>query len=418
VTKPDGSRLETSHRWPVFMPDGRHFLYLAANFAGHFEKNEIFLGALDSTEKRPIVSASANFAYSDPGYLLYWRDNALVAQKFDVRSYALSGEARTISDEVQYLPQIDLALFDVAGRGTLVVQAGKGAAKSQLKWFDRSGKQLSVVGPPGSFANPTLSPDGRRVAFDQPDPGGRNEDVWIRELSTDSLMRFTFGPGLNQVPIWRADGNRVLFASNQGLEFALVQKNADGSGPQQHLANLGGLQQGFWDCSRDGKYLLLWKYGELWYMPLPDGEPKPLLQAQWFVRNAQFSPDGRWLAYSTNETGDWEVYVAPFPSVNGKWQVSRGGGGEPRWRRDGKELFYLSSEGRMMAVTVKTDGNFEAASPVTLFQTHLGQPISSYDLVSYDVTGDGQRFLINTKVDEPNAAPLSITLNWASEMEK
>jgi Tol biopolymer transport system component len=418
VTKPDGSRLETSHRWPVFMPDGRHFLYLAANFAGHFEKNEIFLGALDSTEKRPIVSASANFAYSDPGYLLYWRDNALVAQKFDVRSYALSGEARTISDEVQYLPQIDLALFGVAGNGTLVVQAGKGSAKSQLKWFDRSGKPLSVVGPPGSFANPALSPDGRRVAFDQPDPGGRNEDVWIRELSTDSLMRFTFGPGLNQVPIWRSDGNRVLFASNQGLEFALVQKNADGSGAQQHLANLGGLQQGFWDCSRDGRYLLLWKYGELWYMPLSDGEPKPLLQAQWFVRNAQFSPDGRWLAYSANETGDWEVYVAPFPSVNGKWQVSRGGGGEPRWRRDGKELFYLSSEGKMMAVTVKTDGNFEAASPVTLFQTHLGQPISSYDLVSYDVTGDGQKFLINTKVDEPNAAPLSITMNWASEMEK
>src|ERR1700732_3423709 len=277
VTKPDGSRLETSHRWPVFMPDGRHFLYLAANFAGHFEKNEIFLGALESTEKTPIVSASANFAYSDPGYLLYWRDNALVAQQFDVRSYALSGEARTISDEVQYLPQIDLALFDVAGKGTLVVQAGKGAAKSQLKGFDRSGKQLSVVGPPGSFANPALSPDGRRVAFDQPDPGGRNEDVWIRELSTDSLMRFTFGPGLNQVPIWRADGNRVLFASNQGLEFALVQKNADGSGPQQHLANLGGLQQGFWDCSRDGKYLLLWKYGELWYMPSSDAEPKPLL---------------------------------------------------------------------------------------------------------------------------------------------
>ncbi len=418
VTKPDPSRLETSHRWPVFMPDGRHFLYLAANFAGHFEKNEIFLGALDSTEKRPIVSASANFAYSDPGYLLYWRDNALVAQKFNARSYVLSGEARTISDEVQYLPQVDLALFDVAGKGTLVVQTGKGAAKSQLKWFDRSGKQLSAVGPPGSFANPALSPDGRRVAFDQPDPGGRNEDIWIRELSTDAVMRFTFGPGLNQVPIWRHDGNRVVFASNQGLEFALVQKNADGSGPQQHLANLGGLQQGFWDCSRDGRYLLLWKYGELWYMPSSDGEPKPLFQAQWFVRNAQFSPDGRWLAYSTNETGNWEVYVAPFPSVNGKWQVSRGGGGEPRWRRDGKELFYLSSEGKMMAVTVKTDGNFEAASPVTLFQTHLGQPISSYDLVSYDVTGDGQRFLVNTKVDEPNAAPLSITLNWASEMEK
>ena len=143
-----------------------------------------------------------------------------------------------------------------------------------------------------------------------------------------------------------------------------------------------------------------------------------LLQAKWIVRNAQFSPDGRWVAYSTNESGNWEVYVAPFPNTNGKWQVSRGGGEEPRWRRDGKELFYLSSDGKMMAVAAKTAGNFEAASPITLFQTHLGQPISSYDLVSYDVTADGQRFLINTKVDEPNVAPLSLILNWTSEMER
>jgi len=418
VTKLDESRLETSHRWPVFMPDGRHFFYLAANFAGRFDKNEIYLGTLDSNEKRPIVSASANVAYSDPGYLLYWRDNALVAQKFDARGYVLNGEVRTISDEVQYLPQIDLALFGVAGKGTLVAQTGKGASKSQLKWFDRSGKEVGAVGPSGLFANPTLSPDGRRVAFDQPNPDGRNEDIWIREISTDSVMRFTFGPGLNQVPIWRPDGNRVVFASNQGLEFKLYQKNADGSGVPQQIGNLGGLQQGFWDWSRDGKYLLVWKYGELWYTPSSSWQPKPLLQASWIVRNAQFSPDGRWVAYSTNESGNWEVYVAPFPNTNGKWQVSRGGGEEPRWRRDGKELFYLSSDGKMMAVAAKTDGNFEAASPVTLFQTHLGQPISSFDLVSYDVTADGQKFLINTKVDEPNAAPLSLILNWTSEMER
>jgi dipeptidyl aminopeptidase/acylaminoacyl peptidase len=341
-----------------------------------------------------------------------------VAQKFDARGYVLSGEVRTISDEVQYLPQIDLALFGVASKGTLVAQTGKGASKSQLKWFDRSGKEVGAVGPSGLFANPTLSPDGRRVAFDQPNPDGRNEDIWIREISTDSVMRFTFGPGLNQVPIWRPDGNRVVFASNQGLEFKLYQKNADGSGVPQQIGNLGGLQQGFWDWSRDGKYLLVWKYGELWYTPSSNWQPKPLLQASWIVRNAQFSPDGRWVAYSTNESGNWEVYVAPFPNTNGKWQVSRGVGEEPRWRRDGKELFYLSSDGKMMAVAAKTDGNFEAASPVTLFQTHLGQPISSFDLVSYDVTADGQKFLINTKVDEPNAAPLSLILNWTSEMER
>jgi Tol biopolymer transport system component len=160
------------------------------------------------------------------------------------------------------------------------------------------------------------------------------------------------------------------------------------------------------------------KNGELWYTSLPARQAKPLFQAKWIVRNAQFSPDGRWVAYSSNETGNSEVYVSPFPSADGKWQVSRGGGEEPRWRRDGKELFYLSAEGKMMAVAVKTGSNFEAGSPVALFQTHLRQPISLMELVSYDATADGQKFLINTKVDEPNAAPLSIILNWASEMEK
>jgi hypothetical protein len=142
------------------------------------------------------------------------------------------------------------------------------------------------------------------------------------------------------------------------------------------------------------------------------------LQAKWTVRNAQFSPDGRWIAYASNETGSMEIYVSPFPSANGKWQVSSAGGQEPRWRQDGKELFYLSAEGKMMAVAVRAGATFEAAPPVTLFQTHRRQPVSSLEVFSYDVSADGQRFLIITKMDEANAAPLSVLLNWASEMEK
>lgn len=416
VTKVDASRSETTHRWPVFLPDGRHFLSLAANFAGQFEKNTIFLGSLDSGEKRSIVSASSNAAYADPGYLLYLRDNALVAQRFDSRNYVLSGEQHTVSDEVHYLPQIDLALFDVAGTGTLVAQTGKGSAKSQLKWFDRSGRPAGAVGPPGSFGNPGLSPDGRRVAVDQADPDGRHINIWIHELANDAMTRFTFGSGYDQLPIWSPDGKQVTFSSNRKLYFGLYQKNADGSGSEQEFANLGVQEQLCWGWSHDGKYLLVGKNTELWYLSLPDRQPKPLFQAKWIVRNAQFSPDGRWVAYSTNETGNWEVYVSPFPSANSKWQVSRGGGEEPRWRRDGKELFYLSAEGKMMAVAVKTGSNFEAGPPVTLFQTRTRQPISYQDVNSYDLTGDGQKFLINTRVDEPNAAPLSIILNWASEM--
>ncbi len=417
VTKPDASRFESSHRWPVFLPDGRHFLYLAANFSGQFDKNTVYVGNLDADDKRTIVSASSNVAYADPGYLLYMRDTVLVAQKFDANSFVLSGEAHTISNDLQYFPQTDLALFGVAGKSTLIAQTGKGADKSQLTWFDRTGKPAGAIGAPGAFANPAISPDGRRLTFEQTDRDGRHVDIWIHELATNATTRFTFGPGLNELPVWGRDGDRIVYSSQRKLYFSLYQKNADGSGSEQEMADLGGQQEVVWDWSRDGKYLLVRKDAELLYLSSVDHQAKPFLQPKWIVRNAQFSPDGKWVAYSSNETGSWEVYMSPFPNANSKWQVSRGGG-EPRWRRDGKELFYLSAEGKMMAVPVKTGVSFEAGSPVTLFQTRMRQPISAQDFFSYDVTADGQKFLINTKVDEPNAAPLSIILNWASELEK
>ena len=419
VTTPDTSRFESSHRWPFFLPDGKHFLYLAANFSGRFDKNVILLGSLDSSEKRTIVSSDANAAYAEPGYLLYRRDNALVAQRFHPRTYALSGEPRTISDGVQYFPQTDLALFGVAGNKALVVQTGKGAAKSQFVWFDRSGKQFGTVGQPGFLADPSLSPDGRRVAFQQVDSDGRHVDIWIRDLANDAIARLTFGPGLDELPVWSSDAKRIAYAANHNLNYGLYQKSADGSGSEQEMAkSTGAFRQGFWDWSHDGRYLLVWKSGELWYLSQSDLQIKPLFQGNWIVRNAQFSPDAKWIAYSSNETGNWEIYVSPFPGINGKWQVSRGSGEEPRWRRDGKELFYLSAEGKMMAVSVKTSPSFESGTPTALFQTHLRQSISANDMVSYDVSADGHRFLINTKVDEPNATPLGVVLNWSSEMEK
>ncbi len=417
VTKPDPSRSETSHRWPVFLPDGRHFLYLAANFSGEFDKNAIVVGSLESTEKRLVVSSNSNPAYAD-GYLFYLRDKALMAQRFDLRSYSLSAEPYIVIDGVQYFPQIDLALFGAANNGILVAQLGKGAVRSQLMWFDRRGKGIGAVGSPGLFANPALSPDGRRVAVDQTDTDGRHIDIWIYQISNHAAARLTFGPVLNDLPVWSPDSKRVAFGSNRKLGWSLLEKNADGSGSELEFNLRSDKTQHPRDWSRDGKYLLVWRNGELWYVSVPEQEARPLFQAKWTVRNAQFSPDGKWVAYSSNESGSWEVYVAPFPSGSSKWQISRGGGEEPRWRRDGKELFYLSTDGKMTAVPVKTGDDFEAGAPVTLFQTHLAQPIQGPDVVSYDVTGDGQRFLINTKVDDPNAAPLAVIVNWRSQVEK
>jgi serine/threonine protein kinase/Tol biopolymer transport system component len=419
VTKPDLSKVEQSHRWPIFLPDQRHFLYLAANFGGNFDKNTIYVGSLDSSEKRAVVAASSKAAYADPGYLLYVRDNSLVAQKFSVRDYQLNGEAREISDRVQYFPQTDLALFDVKGKGTLIVQNGRGAAKSQLMWYDRTGKQLGGVGSPGLVANQAISPDGRHVAFEQTDKDGRHVDLWTYDLSNGAVTRLTFGPGLNEGAVWSPEAKRIAFGANLALGWGIREKNADGSGSEQHIMDWKGGRLGMWDWSRDGKYQLLWQNGELWYLTVPDHQAKPLFQSAAAVLNAQFSPDTKWIAYSSNEAGSREIYVAPFPGVDSKWQVSRGGGFEPRWRRDGKELFYLSAEGKMMAVPIKASGgNFEAGPPVTLFQTKTRQAISALEVVSYDVSADGQKFLVNTKVDEPNAAPLSVILNWAAEMER
>jgi Tol biopolymer transport system component/tRNA A-37 threonylcarbamoyl transferase component Bud32 len=419
MTKPDTSRFESSHRWPVFLPDGKHFLYLAANFGGKLEKNAIFLGSLDSQERRLLVSTSANAAYAEPGYLLYLRDNkTLVAQPFDPRRYVLSGEPHTLSDEVLYTPLVDRAVFSVSSGEVLVTQTGKGASLAQLTWYDRSGKPAGTVGKPGSYSNVRLSPDGHRVAGDQTDPDGRKLDIWIHELAQGATTRLTFDPGTDQTPIWSPDGKHILFSGNQGLSTQLYLKNADGSGSEEEVAELGAGVFNPWDWSRDGKYILFGKGNELWYISRPEHVTKPLSQAKWTVRNAQFSPDGRWMAYASNETGSMEIYVSSFPSGNGKWQVSSGGGQEPRWRQDGKELFYLSADGKMMAVTVTTGASFKAGSPAALFQTHRRRPLSFLDVFSYDVSGDGQRFLIATKVDEANAAPLSVLLNWASEIEK
>jgi serine/threonine protein kinase/Tol biopolymer transport system component len=419
ITKPDTSRLETTHRWPMFLPDGKHFLYLGANFSGLLENNAIFLGSLDSKERHLVVSTSANAAYAEPGYLLYMRDNkTLVAQPFDRRRYVLSGEPHTLSDQVLYFPQVDKAVFSVSSGEVLVTQTGKGASHSNLAWFDRDGKPAATVGLPGLYSNVRLSPDGRRVATDQTDPDGRKTDIWIHEAAQGATTRLTFDAGIDQTSIWSPDGKQILFSSSRKVGIRLYLKNADGSGSEEEVSDTGVGVFNLWDWSRDGKYILFGKGNELWYLSRPEHLANPLVQAKWTVRNAQFSPDDRWVAYASNETGSMEIYVSSFPSGNGKWQVSSAGGQEPIWRQDGKELFYLSSDGKMMAVAVTKGANFKAVSPVALFQTHRRQPISAQDVFSYDASADGQRFLILTKLGEANAAPLSVHLNWASEMEK
>jgi len=421
LTKLDGARLESSHRWPRFLPDGKHFLYLGANFAGHFDMNAIFLGSLDSAEKKVVVPVSSNAIYVDPGFLLYVRDGALVAQRFDLGTYSVKGDAQLIQNDIRYLVQIDEGLFDAASNGTLIMETGKGGTESQLTWLDRTGKKLESVGGIGSFANPNLSPDGKRVAYDQASPGGREIGVWVHDLTTDAATRLTLSAALNQVAVWSPDGKKLVFSSNRTVFNRMFMKNADGSGSEEQIADPEQdkiRQIVAWDWSRDGKYLLARSDSELWYYSTSDKKSLPYLQGPYAVRNAQFSPDVKFVAYSSNESGAWEVYVTPFPEAGSKWQVSHGGGEEPRWRRDGKELFYLSPEGTLMSVKVNLGNSFEAMTPVALFQSRRRQKISSQDVFTYAVSNGGDRFLFNTIVDQRQATPLWIVQNWTSQMEK
>ena len=417
ITTVDTNRKETSHRWPVFLPDGKHFLYMAANFAENPEVNAIALGTLGSSEKRLITPASSNAVYVEPGYLLYLRDRTLVAQPFSTKTLSVTGEPHALSDDVMFYSQIYRAVFD-ASRDALITQTGKVATLSELTWFDRNGKAQGKLSNPAWYYNVRLSPDGHKVAVDQTDPDGKDTDIYVHDLERDAVTRLTFGHSLDQSAVWSPDGRKIMFSSNKRGPFRMYVKNADGVGSEEEISDQGTQLFNPWDWSHDGKYILFRKGSELGYLTLADQQAKMLTQPNFALRGAQFSPDGRWFAYASSEGGNMDVYVSNFPEGNGKWQISTGGGQEPRWRRDGKELFYISSDGKMMSVPIIGTTSFEAGTPVPLFTTHRRQPVSSQDVFCYDVTPDGQKFLIVTNADQGPASPLSVTLNWTNEPEK
>ena len=418
ISKLDTGRGELSHRWPMFLPDGRHYLYMAANFAGQKGVDAIFVGSLDSDEKLFIVEADGNAAYAAPGYLLFYRDKTLLAQRFDLTHFALRGEPTTILTDLQYQPQIKRVVFSASEHGLLVAQTGSGLALSHLVWLDRKGKELGAVGKPDVYGNISIAPSGKSLAVSLTDIASQNTDIWTYDLQRGNTKRLTFDPAQDSVPIWSPDAARLVFSSNRkSTNNDLYMKNSDGS-QQEKLIVQGGVNNFANDWSKDGKYILYARDADLWFATIPELKTTPFLKAPPIVRNGQFSPDGKWVAYASNETGRWEIYVTSFPEARGKWQVSTGGGEQPRWRGDGKELFYLSSDAKMMAAPVTTGANFDAGTPVALFQATPREPVPLYDLFAYDVTRDGQRFLILTQLKQAETAPMSIVLNWTAKLNK
>jgi eukaryotic-like serine/threonine-protein kinase len=420
ITVPDARRGEDSHRWPMFLPDQKHFLYLAANVSGKTEPDAIFVGALNSNEKKFLVKATGNAVYVSPGYLVFYRDKTLFAQRFDAAKLELTAEATPILTDVAYLPRIVHAAYAVSDTGLLVAQSGSGVALSRLVWYDRKGNETGAASKPDVYSNVELAPDGKTVALDKTDEESTNADIFTYDIQRDSMRRLTFNPAIDAMPIWSPDGHRILFASSRNQKFDLFVKNADG-GQEEKLLDFDDAEKGDkypYDWSRDGKYILYTPAAELWVATVPELKARVFLVAPGTIRNAQFSPDGKWVAYASNESGRFEIYVTSFPAAEGKWQVSSGGGIQPRWRGDAKELFYLAPDGKMMAVPVTAGANFDVSPPTPLFQTHAREAFATSEQVSYDVTKDGQRFLVNTQVKNADTQPMSVIVNWDADLKK
>src|SRR6266536_3042926 len=417
VTKLDDSKLQATHRWPWFLPDGHHFLFRSGttSSASQKENNGIYLGSLDSTEQRLILRVDTTPAYAS-GYLLFVRDNTLMAQPFDEKTFQLTGEAVPVAEQVQFDFSLSRAAFSVSQNGVLVSQSGTALADRELLWYERDGKQTGSAGMPALYSQPHLSPDGQRLAMAIFDLKAGSPDIWIYEMSRDVPVRFTFDPDFDASPIWSPAGSRIVWGSNRKGHYDLYQKLSSGAGNDEVVLETEENKTAT-SWSADGRFIAFTStnikgntQNDIWILPLfGDRKPFPFLQTQANEIDAQFSPDGRWVAYTSDESGTNQVYIAPFPAAGGKWQVSRSGGTESRWRGDGKEIFFLSPDNKLMAVTVNPkDSSLEVANAETLFEVHPANPPGYH----YDVTSNGKRFLVDTTI-EGNSTPLALVVNCA-----
>ena len=419
----DKSRKEQAHHFPYFLPDGRHFLYRAGittAYAGD-EGNGIYVGSLDSSEYKLILRADTYAVYAS-GHLLFWRDGALMAQPFDAESLQLSGEAVPIAERVQMNLSVVRAVFSVSENGMLVFQTGTmGGSTNQLAWFDRDGKQEGKPGEPVYGLAPRISPDGQRVAVMLFDMQAGSSDLWLYDTALNRKTRFTFDPAIDSLPVWSPDGRSIIFSSDRKarLKFDLYQKDVSGARDEELLFESDDFKRPS-SCSADGRFLAYQSAvgpngkGDIWVLPLTgERKPFPFIQtAQFDEANAQFSPDGRFVAYDSDVSGSRQVFVTPFPGPGGKQQVSINGGRNPVWRRDGKELFFLP-EGKMMAAEVKETGSgLDIGNAQLLFDAHTGYGPFAH----YDVTPDGKRFLV-ALVGEGGSAPLTLVVNWTADLK-
>ncbi len=419
---------QTSHRWPQFLADGRHFLFLVAQ--GRPETRGTYFGSLDGGAPTRVLPDETPAVYVPPETLLVVRQGVLMALRFDPTRGVVSGEPVPVvqgvaTDVVNYR-----SAFTVSPTGVLAYRTGSGSQRRQLVWMDRAGRVPGTVGGPdgNNLRDPALAPDGERVAVGRTVQG--NGDVWLVDVARGVASRLTSDPNVDYAPVWSPDGRRVAFRSARNGVYDLFEKPASGAGDEQSLlVTLEGKAPVDW--SPDGRTLLYTSLSpktgsDLWALPLGgNGKPFPIVQTAFDELDAQVSPNGRWLAYVSNESGRFEIYGRPFPGPGGRWPVSTAGGSQPRWRPDGKELFYVVPGGHLMAapIGVTSDGQtLQPGAPVALFAARLASGSGIYtsgyqEHPQYAVARDG-RFLLNVAVESDTTPPISIVLNWDAALKK
>jgi Tol biopolymer transport system component len=413
---------EETHRWPFFLPDGQHFLYFIRTKGGasFSDKNNVWLGSLDGSVNHTLIQVSSNPVYAS-GHVLFIRDATLMRQAFDADRLELTGGAFPIAEQVLFDGGYTQGVFSASQNGVLVFQSGSSTAGSQLVWLDREGKELGLVGEPALYDTLRLSPDGKLAAVGIIDGAQGQRSTWMLDIARGVRTRFTSKSAWDMNAVWSPDGSRIVFASDRSGRYNIYQQSIGGVGEEELFLPLefSGVP---WDWSLDGRWILLTPTspqqikGDLWAVETSgDLKPVPILQTPFDEAQAGFSPDGRWVVFVSDESGQREVNVLPFPGPGRKWQISTAGGFSPGWRRDGKEIFYLSLDLKLMSVEViARESSFEQGSPKTLFQ--FAPPGTG--VPSIDVTADGQKFLVRKALETKSEPQLTLVVNWDAGLKK
>jgi eukaryotic-like serine/threonine-protein kinase len=406
---------ETSHRWPEFLPSGRAVLFSTTGMNPQIVVQSLHSGSPAAGDRRNLVPAGTSPRYAASGHLLYTQRGNLMAAPFDSRELQIKGPAVPVLEGIAQSARSGGSQYSVSANGTLVYVPGNQGVE-QLVWVNRNGTEQKLAAPPRNYSYPRISPDGRRIAVTIQD---QDSQIWLYDLTRDTLSKLTFRGSNSSIPVWTPDGKRIAFFSNREGPLNLFSQSADGSGQLERLttSDYTNVPRSF---SPDGRLLAFVENSpstgaDIWILSIGDRKAQPFLQTPFTESVPSFSPDGRWLAYVSDESGHFEVYPQPYPGPGGKYQISTDGGTEPIWNSNGRELFYREGD-KMMAVDVSARPTFSAGKPRMLFQgPYLSAAIT---MPYYDVSPDGQRFLMIKPNEQSSPNQIVVVQNWFEELKQ